>query len=399
MMMSSMALLRLALLAAVVLSACVSQPAATLDAARASPSVAAPSPAAPDQVVVSTSAQLVAALSARTPRDIVVEPGYYDSPRAFVNDSGHRVRAAETGAAVFGAGFVIGGSAAAGDAVLQGLAFDLSDGRKTLGGAAINIWGGATGARILDVTVDGHGALGSGLMSRQPEGLVVQRLRARGFTDYGVFVDANEQGRQVARPALIEDVVITDVGRAQPRSANGTAEACLWIGNTATVRRAALRACAWMGVWTGTSASGAVLEDIAIDDTPVGVYLEHFTTASLFQRLRIGPRVHTGVVCEWADPDWGRKPACVDDRIEDSTIDSCAVGVNLGTGTTRTAVRSVTFVGQRVAAVIDNAGVGNVFGGNDYTAVGDGAVAISTGTAAASMVCPRWSATQDRQPR
>jgi nitrous oxidase accessory protein NosD len=323
-----------------------------------------------------------------------------------VNDNGHRVRAAEPGAAVFGAGFVIGGSSTARDALIQGLAFDLSDRQKTLGGAAINVWGGATGARILDVTVEGHGALGSALMASQPEGLVVQRVRARGFTDYGVFVDANDRGRQTTRPALIEDIVITDVARAQPRSSNGTAEACVWVGNSATVRRAVLRRCAWMGVWTGTASTGSVLEDLIIDDTPVGVYIEHFTTGSLFQRLRIGPRVHTGIACEWADPEWGGKPACVDDLIQDSTIDSCAIGVDMGSGTTRTTVRRVTFIGQRVAAAIDTAGVQNAFGENDYAAIGEsaipiatGAQAIASGTAGASMTCPRWPWSQDRQPR
>jgi nitrous oxidase accessory protein NosD len=323
-----------------------------------------------------------------------------------VNNNGHRIRAAEPGAAVFGAGLVIGGSATAHDALIQGLAFDLSDRQKTLEGAAINVWGGATGARILDVTVEGHGTLAAALIARQPEGLVVQRVRARGFTDYGMFVDANATGRQVIRPALIEDILVTDVGRAQPRSSNGTAEACLWVGNTATVRRAVLRTCAWTGVWTGTATSGSVLEDLTIDDTPVGVYIEHFTTGSLFQRLRIGPRVHTGIACEWADPQWGGRPACVDDLIQDSTIDSCAIGVTMGSGTTRTTVRSVTFIGQRVAALIDTAGVENTFGENDYTAIGDGAVPIATGTQAAatgttgdSMTCSGWAWNQDRQPR
>ena len=244
--------------------------------------------------------------------------------------------------------------------------------------------------------------LGSALMASQPEGLVVQRVRARGFTDYGVFVDANDQGRRATRPALIEDIVITDVARAQRRSSNGTAEACLWVGNTATVRRAVLRRCAWMGVWTGGATDGSVLEDLTIDDTPTGVYIEHFTTGSLFQRLRIGPLVHTGITCEWADPQWAGKPACVDDLIQDSTIDSCAIGVDMGSGTTRTTVRRVTFIGQGVAAAIDNAGVQNSFGENDYTAIGESAVPIATGspaTAAASMTCSRWAWTLDRQPR
>ncbi|MGH3116800.1 MAG: hypothetical protein ACRDQ2_06740 [Gaiellales bacterium] len=387
----------------IVLSACAASPDATASAA---PISATPSPSPADAVVVSTSAELIAALSARVPHDIVVNPGLYDAPTPFVNNNGHRIRAAQPGAAILTTGLVIGGAAASRGGLVQGLAFDVADRKKTLAGAAINVWGGAKGVRIWDVSVDGHGAIGSAVMARQPDGLIIQRLSGYGFTDYGVLVDANDGRRVLETPALIEDIAITSVGRPVPRSAGGTAEACLWVGNTATVRRAVLRSCAWMGLWAGGGLHDSVLEDLVIDDTPVGVYIEHFATGSVFQRMLIGPRVHTGVVCEWADPQWDGKPACVDDVIQESTIDSCVLGLNIGSGTERTTVRNVKFIHQSLAAAIDPQGRGNVYLENDFSEVGDGALSVVTGARAArigevatSVTCPRRTGVQDGRRR
>ncbi len=342
------------------------------------PSVASPSPSFTSAILVRTSAELAAALAQSTVKDIVLSPGQYESNAPFKDDGGHRIRSAVRGAAVLKAGIVIGGSTRARDASIEGVAFDVSERSKTLQGAIIHIWGDATGVRVLDVTIDGHGSVGSGLMARQPDGLVIQRLTARGFTDYGIFVDASDSRRVLNTPAVIEDVIVTDVGRPQPRSSNGTAEACLWLGNSGHIQRAQLSRCAWTGLWTGTASTGSMIEDIQIDETPVGVYLEHFTTRSTFQRMEIGATVGVGLICEWADPAWDRKPACVDDLIQDSTIRACGVGVSLGIGTTRTTIRRVSFVGQKIAGVVDAEGLGNAFLDNTYTGVVAGSLAVTT---------------------
>lgn len=326
---------------------------------------------------MTTSADLQAVLSQRTARDIILSPGYYDSPRPFVNDAGHRLRAAVPGRVVLQAGLVLGGSSNARDALVEGIVFDIREPAKTLHGSAIHVWGGATGARIADVTIHGNGLIGSGIMARQPDGLVIKRVTADGFSDYGILVDANDRSRRVNQPAQLEDIDISEVGRAQRRSSNGTAEACLWIGNTAIVRRAILRSCAWTGLWTGTASTRSLVEDVVIDRTPVGVYLEHFTTDSTFQRFRVGPKVRTGLVCEWADPQWDLKPACVDVVFQDSAIDSCDIGVSLGSGTTRTTIRRVTFINQRIAAAIDPKGVETEYADNDVSRIAPDAVGFS----------------------
>jgi hypothetical protein len=108
----------------------------------------------------------------------------------------------------------------------------------------------------------------------------------------------------------------------------------------------------------------------------VGIYLEHFTTGSTFQRMRIGPAVLHGLVCEWADPSWGSRPGCTDDIIQDSTVMSSDVGVLLDDGTTRTTVRRVKFIGQARAAIYDPRGIGNAYYENDYSEIDASAVPI-----------------------
>jgi hypothetical protein len=351
--------------------------------------------------LVSTSAQLISTLAQPGSRDILIAPGTYDSTTPFVNNFGHRLRALVLGEATFTAGLVLGGSSSSRDAVVDGITFDLRDPSKTLQGAAIHVWGGATGANIFDVSISGHGVIASGVSARQPDGLVIRRLTATGFSDYGVFVDASDPSRVLKTPAVLEDIHVTEIARPRARSSSGTAEACLWVGNTAVVRRVFVRSCAWTGVWTGTANRGSTFEDIEIDDTPVGLYLEHFTTSSIFDRMSIGPRVDVGVVCEWADPAWGGRPACVDALIQNSTIDSCGVGVLMGPGTVRTTVRRVRFLNQQIAAVVFAERLGNVLADNDEGGIarnGVPVVALITNRRIEEMTaCSRWSPARLRQ--
>ena len=98
---------------------------APIAAPTAAPSEIAPASSSPaDARVVSTAETLSAALRAPTAQNIVVLPGVYDQPQPFVNDRGHRVRAAGTGV-VFTAGLVVGGSPAARDSLIQGVIFDI----------------------------------------------------------------------------------------------------------------------------------------------------------------------------------------------------------------------------------------------------------------------------------
>jgi hypothetical protein len=329
-------------------------------------------------VRVSSSAQLRAALANRGRRDVVLASGVYDNPRPFSNRFGHRIYAARLGKSFFRAGISIGAASGAHGALVRGVVFDVRERRKTLNGAIVEVWGSATNAKVLDTVLRGNRRLTTGLLARQPAGFVAKRIHARNFTDYGVVVDANQLGRRRDGPGfLLEDLDVANVARQPPRSSNGAAEACVWIGNTGVARRVRVRNCGWMGVWTGTSATGTLVEDVDVDRTRTGVYIEHFTRDSTFQRIHVRPRVRIGIVAEWASPGWGGRPASVDNVIQDSTFESHLCGVYLDEGTTRTTVRRSAFTGQSWAAIGDYRGEGNRFSQNDYSGIGPGAVAVS----------------------
>ena len=327
-------------------------------------------------ISVSDSAGLLSALAMTTPQDIVLASGVYDNAAPFENPYGHRIYSATLGGAVFKAGLIMGGNSGPGGGLVQGVAFDVNDPSKAFLNSIVHVWGTGQGTRILDSTFNGNNAIGHAVLARQPEGLVIRRVRVRNFTVNGITVDANVQNLAVATPALLEDLDVANVSFAVPKSSNGTAEACVWLGNSGTVRRALIRNCAWTGLWTGTAATGSLLEDLDIDLSAAGVYIEHFTTNSTFQRMRIGPNTWTGVACEWASGSWGSRPACTDDVVQDSTIASADTGVILDVGTTRTALRHLKFIGQATAAIKDFSGVNNTYADNDYRAIASGAVQI-----------------------
>jgi hypothetical protein len=331
-----------------------------------------------DAVRVDSARALRGALAAHRRRSIVLAPGVYRGRRPFLNPSGHRLYAARPGRAVLRAGLSLGGNSGPGGGLVRGLVVDVGDASRTVEGAAIAVWGTGRRAQILDTTVKGRATLRAGVAVRRPDGLRIRRLVARGFTDVGVLVDANEPGRTRPRePFEVTDVDVARVARPRPGSSAGRAEACVWIGDTGTVRRVRARGCAWSGLWTGTAVRRARFEDIDVDGTPTGVYVEHFTRDSTFRRLRIGSDVRIGLLAEWAGPEWGGRPASTGNVIEDSRFETTIAGVYLDEGSTRTTVRRSAFAGQTWAAIGDFRGIGNAFYDNDFRGIAPGAQPVS----------------------
>jgi exopolysaccharide biosynthesis polyprenyl glycosylphosphotransferase len=329
-------------------------------------------------VPVSTSAELRAALARHEPRRIVLAPGIYRSPRPFLNPHGHRLYAAKLGAVVLKAGLSLGGNAGRGGGLVRGIVFDVDSGSRTVDGAIVAVWGTGRNSGVLDTTLRGNEVVPAAIVARQPSGLIVRRVVVRGFSHYGVVVDANELNPSPpAGRFWISDLDVAGVSRRVPGSSKGRAEACVWIGNSGSVRRVRADRCAWTGLWTGTATRRSRFQDIDVARTPTGVYIEHYTRNSVFRHLRVGPSVRIGIVAEWADPAWSGKPASVDNIIEDSRFESWLAGVFLDAGTTRTTVRRSTFANQQWAAIGDYRGVGNTFYGNDYTRIKPGAAAIA----------------------
>jgi hypothetical protein len=328
---------------------------------------------------VSNSDQLRRVLAHHRSRDVILRDGVYDGSRPFYNLRGDRLYAQTLGGAVLRVGLSIGGMTGPGGALVQGIFFDVADEAKTLGHSIVQVWGTGTNTRILDVALEGHGSVGAGITARQVDGLVIRRIVARHFRSYGLIVESGDPGRPVQKQPLVVDIDASFVGWAPPRSSNGTAEACIWIGTTAVVRRVSVHDCAWEGIWVGTAATNALFEDVRVTNDGVGLYLEHFVRSSTFRRLQIGPGVKRGLTCEWADPGWGSQPACVGIVVENSSFDTESVGVYLDQGTVGTTVKTTTFANQCWAAIGDFRGENNLYdtSGNDYSRLRTGAVPIS----------------------
>jgi hypothetical protein len=350
-------------------------------ASRTTVPVAPPAPYATPAtaVTVYSSAQLNEALNASN-QDIVVADGVYDNSGPFVNANGDRVYAQHLGGAIFKAGFVLGGNWGSGHGLLRGLVFDVSNSSKVLNGSIVHIWGTGSNSQVLDTTLEGNSVISSGILAREVEGVVIRRVVARDFRDWGVIVDTNTASYTPATPPVLEDVDSANVSWPDARASNGTAEACVWVGVKAVVRRLKARNCAWEGLWVGTGTRDSVFEDLDLNDTDIGVYIEHFASHTTFRRVHAGPNVIRGLTCEWADPAWGSRAACSDDVIEDSYFDTSVIGVYLDQGTIRTTVRNSTFVHQRCGAIGNYDGVGNLWdtSGNDYGSIASGAVAVYT---------------------
>ena len=326
---------------------------------------------------VSSSSGLRAALSNGRRDTIVLAPGIYDSSEEFADREGDRIYASRLGRAVLRAGIVLGGNNGPPGALIRGLNFSVSDPRKTLHGDVIHVWGSASGARVLDTGIDGHGVIDAGLVVHQPAGFVARRVVARRFLSFGIVVDPNDFNYTTKSLYSLRDLTIAGVSRRVPGSSNGTAEACLWLGSRGAVQRVSVHDCAISGIWTGTAMKSSRVEDATITRSRVGIYIEHFTTGTTFRRLHFGAGVTRGVNAEWANRDQGGRPASVDNVIEDAYFGTSHVGVYLDQGTTRTLIRRSVFVGQDWAGIGDFLGVGNQYYDNNFDGLAPGAVAVS----------------------
>jgi len=244
---------------------------------------------------VTDSAGLVAALASGAAHDVVLANGIYDNAGPFSDTAGDRLYAATPGGAVFRAGIAIGSNVGAGGALLQGLAFDVTDPAKTLQDSVVHVWGSAAGTRILDTTFNGNHTVPSAIVARQVEGLVVQRVRVRDFTDFGILVDANTPGLVPASAPLVQDVDVSGIGLGPQAAAVGRGEACVRVGDTATVRAAELRSCGLAGIWTLGASVGSAFDRIDVDDARFGLFLDGGTAGASFRDVRLGSALLNGL--------------------------------------------------------------------------------------------------------
>jgi hypothetical protein len=341
--------------------------------------------------VVSSSSQLVVALAAGTPA-IVLADGTYDlaaGSGGFNDWLSSSLYAQHLGGAVLTAGLTVGGNFGSGGAVVEGLAFNVTDPSTTLQSSEVNIWG-ASGERtqVLDSTFNGNWAIAVGLNAVNPDGLVAQRLQFTDFTDGGLRASDNTHASYGGSTAVINtitDISVDGVSESTPGGSNGTAEAGLWVGEPVTngVHRILIRNVAISGIETVNNSWDTTFSDLNIDMSGphavsgIGVYMEHYTTNDTFTNFVI-TGAGTGFNGEYDDGIAGNA-AAYNDTIENGTIDASGstrdgntVGVYLDAGTGPTTITNVTFKNQNWAGIgaFENIGPTTISGNTYQLATG-----------------------------
>jgi len=226
----------------------------------------------------------------------VLTPAQGSSPEALVATAGHHVRVSDL--TVDGGGRVV-----------QGV--EVTDGADDVRLARLHIRavrengvrasGAHAGVSLQDSVIDGRGAHNAGVFDLGSDGtrdVSVVRTRIHGPRGYGVVFAQRLYGRPTAAlHNLALDNRISDI--IDPTRQDGTDEGGIWTGGVAAaiianhVRHTGIDGIETVGSSTRTT---IVANDVA--DTPVGIYLEHSTNASLIARNAIAD-VGTGVNVEW----------------------------------------------------------------------------------------------------
>jgi Right handed beta helix region len=348
---------------------------------------------------VTNTADFIKQFTSSGAKDIVLADGTYDNANPVQAAAPHRVWAARVGGAklTFGLGFE--SSSSSSGAAVHGIVFDISSASKTSQSAAIRIANAPnSGITLQDISINGNRTIAAGIQAYNSSGLVIQRCVVSNVFDYGVFLQSygSVAYTYVPNPApVVEDCDIKNVYRDARASNSGRSEACLWVGVTATVNRVRVQNCGWMGMFTGSNANSAKITNVIVLDTDIGIYVEHWTRNTTFERFQIGPltglagpagfKIRTGINTEWADPAYaGKNPitgqslgASQSDTFRSGFINSYLAGIFTGDAE-KTTVAGVKFLNQRFAAIGEHRGSSTGYNmtwenlGNDFSALTSG---------------------------
>jgi hypothetical protein len=298
-------------------------------------------PAVPENGIrVNSTTSLSDVLKQKIPQTIILEPGIYENNNYLSLNAGHKLFAAKTGTVIIRFGFSVGSNSMLIDgAVFSGLKFDIENKKYCKEGACILTWGKSRNTTIEDCVFNGNKCAATAIMARQPDGLILRRMIIRDMVLNGILV-MNYKIKDAGTTAVLEDIDVDGVSCEKAKSSDGTAEAGLWLGNTCCVKRVKVRNCAWMGIWTGNYCFDSLIEDFDIDDTPVGIYMEHDSENNIFQRFKIGPDVKTGINCEWGK-HCGVTGASVNNLIQNGIVSAASKGIYMDECSVGTYVRNV----------------------------------------------------------
>jgi hypothetical protein len=279
---------------------------------------------------------------------LAAAPG--SAPEALVATAGHHVRVSNL--AVDGGGRVMEGVE-----VTDG-AQDVRLARLRVRGVSENgvrASGAHSGVSVQDSVIDGRGAHNAGVFDLGSDGsrdVSVVRTRISGPRGYGVVFAQRFHGRpSAALHNLALDNRIADI--IDPTRQDGTDEGGIWTGGVAAaiianhVRHTGIDGIETVGSSTRTT---IVANDVA--DTPVGIYLEHSTNASLIARNAIAD-VGTGINVEWRHAGGG---SSANSFVANHVVGAREAGMFIDVGSDANRIEDNVFVqGARPAIVLQGA--------------------------------------------
>lgn len=122
---------------------------------------------------------------------------------------------------------------------------------------------------------------------RTSEEVLIEHKHVKNVTGYGIGSMQFSYASMNPPPKLttIRDCIVENV-RANPSgSMGGRGEANFWLGNPTLLQRCVARKSGWMAFNIVARSQGSVLEDVLIEDVPVGLYFEHATHDVTVRRL------------------------------------------------------------------------------------------------------------------
>lgn len=339
---------------------------------------ALPSAADPTTHSVSTTAQLQALLGQlqaqpmpHEAHDIILEDGVYD-PSGLSLDylairGTYRLWARNVGGAVLQFGVDLGGNNPAyypEPPELHGLIFDIADATHAAPGSpphrvsALTQWGTAVDRMVVaDCRFVGNDVVHNGIMARQADGVVIERVTIQDFLRLGILLDL-PLAESMSIPARVRDVVVQGVGDpawaleplcGTPEAAMsndpycpGTLEHGIYVGEQASIERVRIRDVMWSGILTtgNTEAVANVsIQDADIDrigagnpyDAGSAISFERITHDVTVSEFCVGSRVARGVYAEWNHGDSAQ--SALRPMISDGDIQASRVGVYFDFGT------------------------------------------------------------------
>ena len=309
----------------------------------------APQPYAPPSpaVRVTTTSELVAALAATQAADIVLADGEYLPDAHLAPAAAHRLWAEHLGGATIHAGIVFGTDVGDPGGELHGVRLDTGDRSRTLEGmyvesSLVHVWGVRRNVKIQDAWLSGHDAIVTGVLARQTDGLLIERVVITDMANRAIIADPNDTTFVAAAPAVLRDV---DVRRVGLDGAGGVDEVYgIAVGSTAELTRVRVRDVGGVALDMRTACIDTRVDLLTIAGVATGVFTRTGTN---------------GLV------------------IEASSITSAEVGVHLTVMTLGTELSRISFTGQSYAAIVDETGAASI-GDNDYTRIAPGAVQVTS---------------------